>query len=108
MAVKKIENLNKHQNPATNTNLFDVENYLNANWDKVTDVVDNNADELATAIKDNKTNKQDISEIKAKNTEQDKTIQNNTESIEEPKAENALLKSQIPKRTIKWREYNIK
>lgn len=51
---------------------------------------------------------QDISEIKAKNTEQDKTIQNNTESIEELKAENALLKSQIPKRTIKWREYNIK
>ena len=34
MAVKKIENYNIHQNPATNENEFDVENYLNKNWNK--------------------------------------------------------------------------
>lgn len=94
MAVKKIENLNKHQNPSTNTNPFDVENYLNANWDKVMDVVDNNADELATVIEDNTTNKQDISELKQKNTEQDKTIQDNTKSIEELQKENTELKAE--------------
>ena len=57
MAVKKINSLNAHQNPATNENEFDVENYLNVNWEKIIDVVDNNADELTnaqTAIKENK------------------------------------------------------
>ena len=49
MSVKKIENLNKHQNPSTNTNQFDIENYLNKNWDNIKDVVNNNADELNTA-----------------------------------------------------------
>ena len=46
MAVKKINSLNEHQNPATNENEFDIENYLNENWEKIIDVVDNNADEL--------------------------------------------------------------
>ena len=48
MAIKKIETLNKHQNPATNENEFDIENYMNVNWDKIKEVVDNNADELTT------------------------------------------------------------
>ena len=72
MAVKKIETLNKHQNPATNENEFDIENYMNVNWDKIKEVVDNNADELtttqekATALEtDNTKNKQDISDIKS-------------------------------------------
>ena len=47
MAVKKIGTLNKHENPATNENEFDIENYMNANWDKIKEVVDNNADELS-------------------------------------------------------------
>ena len=46
MAVKKINSLNAHQNPTTNENEFDIENYLNENWDTIIDVVDNNADEL--------------------------------------------------------------
>lgn len=46
MAVKKIEALNKHENPSTNTNQFDIEKYLNENWDHIKDVVDNNAEEL--------------------------------------------------------------
>ncbi len=71
MAVKKIETLNKHQNPATNENEFDIESYMNVNWDKIKEVVDNNADELTTTQKkvttletDNTKNKQDISDIK--------------------------------------------
>ena len=87
MAVKKIETLNKHENPATNTDTFDVENYLNVNWDKVIEVVDNNADELTELQTDNTNNKQDISEIK---TEQE--IQNN--NIEEIQLENKELKAE--------------
>lgn len=76
MAVKKIVSLNQHQNPATNENQFDIENYLNANWDDIIDVVDNNADELTTAQNnittlqnDNTTNKQDIANLKTENEE---------------------------------------
>ena len=72
MAIKKIETLNKHQNPATNENQFDIENYMNVNWDKIKEVVDNNADELTTtqgkvtALEtDNTKNKQDVSDIKS-------------------------------------------
>lgn len=67
MAVKKIENFNIHENPATNENEFDIENYLNANWNKIKEVVDNNADELSEAQEniaelqeDNETNKTNI------------------------------------------------
>ena len=76
MAVKKIVSLNQHQNPATNENQFDIENYLNENWDNIIDVVDNNADELTTAQNnvttlqnDNTTNKQDIANLKTENEE---------------------------------------
>lgn len=48
MAVKKINELNIHENPSTNEDAFDVENYLNANFETILDVVDNNADELTT------------------------------------------------------------
>lgn len=75
MAVKKIETLNKHQNPATNENEFDIENYMNVNWDKIKEVVDNNADELTTTQgkvttleTDNTKNKQDISSLKSRTT----------------------------------------
>lgn len=49
MSVKKIESLNKHTDVTTNENEFDIDNYLNANWGTIIDVVDNNADELTTA-----------------------------------------------------------
>ena len=73
----------KHDNPTTNTNQFDVEKALNENWDKL----DKNAGEVASKIQtlENTTN--------AKDTSQD------TE-IEVLKAENALLKSQIPSATV--------
>ena len=68
MAVKKINSLNAHQNPATNENEFDVENYLNVNWEKIIDVVDNNADELIELNDKSNTNiqslQEEISELK--------------------------------------------
>lgn len=82
MAVKKIETLNKHQNPATNENEFDIENYMNVNWDKIKEVVDNNADELTTTQgkvttleTDNTKNKQDISDIKSEQESQNDLLQ---------------------------------
>ena len=63
MAVKKIEELNIHRD-VNSTEQFDVQGYLNENWDKMQDVVDNNAEELmqvqkdiSTLKEDNKTNK---------------------------------------------------
>ena len=50
MAIKKIDKFNIHENPATNENEFDIENYLNANWRKTKDTVNNNADELQNVI----------------------------------------------------------
>lgn len=82
MAVKKIGTLNKHQNPATNENQFDIENYMNVNWDKIKEVVDNNADELTTTQgkvttleTDNTKNKQDISDIKENQETQNDLLQ---------------------------------
>lgn len=94
MAVKKIENYNIHQNPATNENQFDVENYLNENWNKTKEVVNNNADELisvqgrVSALEtDNTTNKQDISEIKEEQTEQNTNIESLQTELEKTKKE---------------------
>lgn len=56
-----------------------------------------------------------ISNIEKKNTEQDENITNNTESIEELKAENEelraenkLIKEQIPARREKWKQYTYR
>ena len=95
MAVKKVNTLNAHENPSTNENEFDVENYMNVNWEKIIDVVDNNADELI--------------QVQGKQTEQstaintlDKEIKLNTDaiegnkkSIEELIAENTALKEEL-------------
>lgn len=35
MSETKNLKLKKHDNPTTNTNTFDIENYLNGNWDKI-------------------------------------------------------------------------
>ena len=53
--------LKKHDNPETNTEKFDIENYLNGNWDKI----DKNVGEANT----------DISNINSKNKEQDTNIE---------------------------------
>ena len=95
MAVKKVNTLNAHENPSANENEFDVENYMNVNWEKIIDVVDNNADELI--------------QVQGKQTEQstaintlDKEIKLNTDaiegnkkSIEELTAENTALKEEL-------------
>lgn len=88
MSIKKIESLNKHENPATNTNPFNIDAYLNDNWDKVKEVVDNNADELTVA-------QQDITDIKAKNTEQDSRIETNENNISELQTDNETNKENI-------------
>lgn len=61
--------LKKHDNVETNTEKFDIENYLNGNWDKINE----NAKKVNT----------DISNINSKNKEQDtniKQLQENTET----------------------------
>lgn len=61
--------LKKHDNVETNTDKFDIENYLNGNWDKI----DKNVGEVNT----------DILNINSKNKEQDTNIgqlQENTET----------------------------
>lgn len=61
--------LKKHDNPETNTEKFDIENYLNGNWDKI----DKNVGKVNT----------DILNINSKNKEQDTNIeqlQGNTET----------------------------
>lgn len=94
MAVEKIGNYNIHQNPATNENQFDVENYLNENWNKTKEVVNNNADELiniqgkVSALEtDNTTNKQDISEIKKEQIEQNTNIESLQTKLEKVEKE---------------------
>ncbi len=114
MAVKKIEELNIHRD-VNSTEQFDVQGYLNENWDKMQDVVDNNAEELmqaqkdiSTLKKDNKTNKSSIDvleksnetinksleDIDTKDKKQDEAIKANKESIEELQAENLEIKSE--------------
>ncbi len=67
--------LKKHDNPATNEEQFDIENYLNGNWDKLEDY----SEKINT----------EISNIKSKNIEQNSQIEQlqteNTELKEECK-----------------------
>ena len=88
MAVKKIEELNIHRD-VNSTEQFDVQGYLNENWDKMQDVVDNNAEELmqvqkdiSTLKEDNKTNKSSIDVLEKSNETRDGKISKNTEDIE--------------------------
>lgn len=66
-----------------------MQGYLNENWDKMQDVVDNNAEELMQAQKDistlkedNKTNKSSIDVLEKSNETRDEKISKNTEDIE--------------------------
>lgn len=114
MAVKKIEQLNVHRD-VNSTEQFDVQGYLNENWDKMQDVVDNNAEELmqvqkdiSTLKEDNKTNKSSIDvleksnetinksleDIDTKDKKQDEDIKANKESIEALQTENIEIKSE--------------
>ena len=60
MSTTKNLGLFKHDNPETNTEKFDIENYLNGNWDKI----DENVGEVNT----------NISNINSKNTELEKEL----------------------------------
>ena len=91
MAVKKVESFNIHETPAINQNEFDVETYLNANWGKTKEAVNNNAEELTRAQKDISTLKEDID---TKDKKQDEDIKANKESIEDLQAENLEIKSE--------------
>lgn len=89
MAVKKVESFNIHETPAINQNMFDVETYLNANWKKTKEAVNNNAEELmqvqkdiTTLKEDNKTNKSSIDVLEKSNETRDGKISKNTEDIE--------------------------
>lgn len=116
MAVKKVESFNIHETPAINQNEFDVETYLNANWEKTKEAVNNNAEELmqvqkdiSTLKEDNKTNKSSIDvleksnetinksleDIDTKDKKQDEDIKANKESIKEIQAENERLREDI-------------
>lgn len=60
--------LKKHDSPSTNEEQFDIENYLNGNWDKI----DENVGEVNT----------NISNINSKNKEQDTNIEQLQENTE--------------------------
>lgn len=94
MSIQKINNLNIHENPATNTNQFDIENYLNHNWEEIKEVVNNNADELQTIQDKQTTQKQDILDLKQKDTEIDEEQQTQNTDIENLKKENIELREE--------------
>ena len=60
MEVKTIENLNIHENPSENTSAFDIENYLNANFEKIKSITNNNAEILQQLQEENKELKKQI------------------------------------------------
>lgn len=123
MSQIKDLKFNEHTEVSTNTKPFDLEKYLNENWNALTEYsqsvnenieqinknLDKNADELKNLQKDNTGNKTAIEAINKKNTEQDTNIQKNVKDIEanqnnikalqvknaEVKAENERLRSDI-------------
>lgn len=75
MSIKKIDNFNIHENPSTNENAFDIENYLNANFIKAKEVTNNNADELIEVQQNTTINTEQIEDIKQMNTTQEEQIE---------------------------------
>lgn len=73
--------LKKHDNPETNTEKFDIENYLNGNWDKI----DKNVGEVNT----------NISNINSKNKEQDTNIEQLQENTETSSNKIAELEKEL-------------
>ncbi len=72
--------LNKHENVSSNTNPFDIDKYLNENWDNILKYAENINTEITS--------------IKETNEDQDKNIKENTKSIEEIKEEAAEIKAE--------------
>ena len=64
----------KHDNPATNTDPFDVDKALNDNWDKVDEFAGETNQKVLSIEEEINTNAENISNIETKNTEQDTEI----------------------------------
>lgn len=60
MEVKTIDNFNIHENPPQNQDSFDVENYLNTNFEKIQTVTNNNAEILKQLQEENEELKNQI------------------------------------------------
>lgn len=73
--------LKKHDNVETNTDKFDIENYLNGNWDKINE----NAKKVNT----------DISNIKKEQETQNTNIEENNSKIVELQTEKAKLETEL-------------
>lgn len=73
--------LKKHDNVETNTDKFDIENYLNGNWDKI----DENVGEVNT----------NISNIKKEQETQNTNIEENNSKIVELQTEKAKLETEL-------------
>lgn len=81
MSETKNLKLKKHDNPETNTEKFDIENYLNGNWDKI----DENVGEVNT----------NISNIKKEQETQNTNIEENNSKIVELQTEKAKLETEL-------------
>ena len=88
MSITTNIGLFKHDNPATNTDEFNVDKALNQNWDKLDTAIGKDRERITTLETDNTTNKTDISNIKSKDTDQDKYIS-------ELEAENTRLRQDL-------------
>lgn len=60
MSETKNLKLKKHDNPETNTNEFDIENYLNGNWDKIDETVGENKEYIEQLKLENEKLREDI------------------------------------------------
>lgn len=104
--ISKIQYKNK-QSIQNDENIAEENKVTDTNMNEIKQVVNNNAEELEEV----QTN---ISNIEKKNTEQDENITNNTKSIEELKtenealkAENKLIKEQIPSATASGNSIHV-
>lgn len=105
--IEKIVNENNQQN--TKLDILELDNTTNKAKLQSIETKNESQDQLIEQALAS------ISNIEKKNTEQDENITNNTESIEELKAENEELraenkelKNQIPSRTSKWKQYTYR
>ena len=60
MEVKTINNFNIHENPPTNQDAFDIENYLNTNFEKIKATTNNNAEIIKQLQEENEELKNQI------------------------------------------------
>ena len=93
--------LKKHDDVLENTNAFNIEEYLNDNWGKIDENIEQinekikqNSNNIESLQADNTTNKKSIEELKQKNAEQDESIKTNASEIENLKQENIEIKAE--------------